>query len=382
MEDPIYLDYNGTTPIDPQVAEAMRPYLEEHFGNPSSSHVYGRRARHVVEKARSQVAALLGCQPEEVIFTSGGTESNNHVLFGVAAALKEQGKHIVTSRVEHPAILEPCLVLLEQGFDVTFLPVDKYGRVKVSDLEAVLRPDTILVSIMHANNEVGTTQPIAEIAKITRSRKIPFHTDAAQSVGKIPTRVGELGVDFLSAAGHKLYAPKGIGALYIRKGTPIERYIHGAGQEMGKRGGTENVLEISGLGKASELAHERSKQDAQHLRQMRDFLETSLREALPDVVVHGHPEQRLPNTLSVAFPGMVADQFLAELKGVAASAGAACHADTIRISHVLESMQVPAELAYGTIRLTTGRFTTREQIEKAVEEIVTVFHRLRGRSAN
>jgi cysteine desulfurase len=370
--DPIYLDCNATTPIDPGVANAMLPYLHDHFGNPSSGHVYGQRAKRAVERAREQMAGLLGCSPEEILFTSGGTESNNQVLFGVTAALAEHGRHIVTSRVEHPAILEPCLVLLEQGFDVTFLPVDACGQVKAAEVAAALRPDTVLVSIMHANNEVGTLQPIAEIARLTRRRNLVLHTDAAQSVGKIATRVDDLGVDLLTVAGHKLYAPKGVGALYVRGGTPIKRWLHGAGQEKGRRPGTENVLEIVGLGEAAAIAQARGAEETLHLQRVRDLLQEGLRAALPAVVVHGHPQQRLPNTLSVAFPGCRTDQLLAGLQGVAASAGAACHADTVKVSHVLEAMGIPMDLARGTLRFSVGRFTTAAEIERAVQEIVSV----------
>jgi cysteine desulfurase len=376
LTDPVYLDYNATTPIDPAVAAAMLPYLHEHFGNPSSGHIYGQRAKRAVERARGQVAALLGCGSEEIIFTSGGTESNNQVLFGVTSALQGRGRHIVTSRIEHPAILEPCLVLLEQGYDVSFVPVDQYGQVEAADVEAALRPDTVLVSIMHANNEVGTLQPLAEIARITSSREIVLHTDAAQSVGKVATNVDALGVDLLTVAGHKLYAPKGIGALYVRSGTPIKRWLHGAGQERGRRPGTENVLEIVGLGEAAAIAQARGQEETSHLRQMRDLLQEGLQSALPDVVVHGHPQQRLPNTLSAAFPGCRTDQLLAGLRGVAASAGAACHADTVKVSHVLEAMGVPVELARGTLRFSVGRFTTVQEVEQALGEIIKVVKRL------
>jgi cysteine desulfurase len=375
---PVYLDYNATTPIDPAVAAAMLPYLHEHFGNPSSSHYYGQKARRAVEHARTQVAGLLGCRPQEVIFTGGGTESNNQALFGIAAALRDHGKHVITSRIEHPAIVEPCLALMEQGLDVTFLPVDTYGQVRTADLAAAIRRDTILVSIMHANNEVGSLQPIAEISRITRQHQVLLHTDAAQSVGKIPTDVEELGVDLLTIAGHKLYASKGVGALYVRNGVPLVRLLHGAGQERGLRPGTENVLEIVGLGEAAALAQTRGTQETVHLQKLRDHLQNCLQDAIPDVVVHGHPDERLPNTLSIAFPGCRTDQLLRELQSVAASAGAACHADTVKISHVLEAMQVPIALARGTLRFSVGRFTTETEVDQAVGEIVQVVERIRA----
>ena len=374
---PIYLDYNATTPIDPAVAAAMLPYLHEHFGNPSSSHAYGQKARQAVEDARSQLAALLGCQPHEIIFTSGGTEANNQALFGIAAALRDRGNHLITSRVEHPAILEPCLALLEQGLDITFLPVDAQGQVRPDEVAAAIRPDTILVSIMHANNEVGTIQPIPAIAAVTRKHGVLLHTDAAQSVGKIPTQVDDLGVDLLTVAGHKLYAPKGIGALYVRDGVPLRRWLYGAGQERGLRPGTENVLEIVGLGEAAALVMDRGEQETLHLKRLRDRLQGSLQKAIPDAVVHGHPDERLPNTLSMAFPGCRTDELLSALRGVAVSAGAACHSDSVKVSHVLEAMGVPMALAQGTLRFSVGRYTTEAEIDLAVAEIVPVVQRIR-----
>jgi len=376
-QGPIYLDYNATTPIDPAVAAAMLPYLHEHFGNPSSSHAYGQKARQAVEDARSQLAALLGCQPHEVIFTSGGTEANNQALFGIAAALRDRGNHLITSRVEHPAILEPCLALLEQGLDITFLPVDAQGQVRPDEVAAAMRPDTILVSIMHANNEVGTIQPIPAIAAVTRKHGVLLHTDAAQSVGKIPTQVDDLGVDLLTVAGHKLYAPKGIGALYVRDGVPLRRWLYGAGQERGLRPGTENVLEIVGLGEAAALVIDRGEQETLHLKRLRDRLQSNLQKAIPDAVVHGHPDERLPNTLSMAFPGCRTDELLSALRGVAVSAGAACHSDSVKVSHVLEAMGVPMALAQGTLRFSVGRYTTEAEIDLAVAEIVPVVQRIR-----
>jgi cysteine desulfurase len=377
----VYLDYNATTPIDPAVAKAMLPYLHEHFGNPSSGHSYGRRTREAVEHARRQVADLLGCTPQEILFTSGGTEANNLVLLGATSAMRKRGNHVVTSRVEHPAVLEPCLALLERGWDVTFLPVDGTGEVEVKRLEAALRPQTVLVSIMHANNEVGTLQPIEAIAAVTRRRNILLHTDAAQSVGKVPVRVDELGVDYLTVAGHKLYAPKGVGALYVRSGSPMAKLFYGAGQERGLRPGTENVLEIVGLGQAAAQALERGAEATRHLRRMRDLLEERLHAALPAAVVHGHPERRLPNTLSIAFPGWSADTLLNKLHGVAASAGAACHADTVKVSHVLEAMAVPEHLARATLRLSVGRFTTAAEVVQAAAHIVAVVQSEEGRAA-
>ena len=381
MVQPIYLDYNGTTPHDPEVIAAMRPFLETEFGNPSSSHWYGIRPKRAVEAARRQVAALLGCMSEEVFFTSGGTESNNHAIKGMARALREKGRHIVTSTVEHPAVIEVCRYLEREGFDTTFVDVDDSGMVRVDDVASAIRPDTILISIMHANNEVGTVQPIAEIAALAQPNGICMHTDAAQSVGKIATEVQALNVDLLSVAGHKLYAPKGIGALYVRKGLLPEKFCHGAGQEMGWRAGTENVLEVVGLGKACEMADRNLEYAGRHLKTMRDRLHTGLADQLADMRLNGHPENRLPNTLSLSFKGLEANRILEEIGlEVAASAGAACHADTVTLSHVLEAMRVPVEWAKGTLRFSTGRMTTAEQVDRAVDVVVSAVRRLRGLS--
>ena len=367
---PIYLDYNATTPLDPEVIDAMRPYMEERFGNPSSGHFYGVEAREAVDQARARVAGLLNCSPHEVVFTSGGSESNNYALKGAALALRNRGNHIVTSGIEHPAVTEVCGWLAAQGFQITWLPVDDYGMVGVADVEAAVRPETILVSIMHANNEVGTVQPVAEIARAARRVGALVHTDAAQSAGKIPVDVEALGVDLLSLAGHKLYAPKGVGALYVRQGVTLDKFIHGAGQEAGRRAGTENVLEIVALGKACDIARRDLAQHAAHMRAMRDALEEGLRKRVAAMRVNGHPVERLPNTLSVSFRGVDAQDLLRAIGGrVAASAGAACHSGGVQISHVLRAMRVPGEFAPGTLRLSTGRATTMEEIEGAVSAI-------------
>lgn len=379
MKPPIYLDYNGTTPHDPEVIEAMRPYLETEFGNPSSNHWYGIAAKRALSKAREQVAAMLKCEPGEIIFTSGGTESNNHAIIGTASAHGARGGHIITCAIEHPAVLEVCRQLQTRGFDVTYLPVDDEGLVSVRDVANALRSETILITIMHANNEVGTIQPIEEISMLARQRKIVFHTDGAQSVGKIPTDVGTLGVDLLSIAGHKLYAPKGVGALYVRDGSVLNKFMVGAGQEMGRRAGTENVLEIVGLGMACELAARDLERNSSHMRAMRDMLQQGLSELLTDIRVNGHREKRLPNTLSVSFRGLEANRILEEIGlDVAASAGAACHAETVEISHVLEAMRVPVDWAKGTLRFTTGRMTTQEEILRAIKVVADAVKRLRS----
>jgi cysteine desulfurase NifS len=373
---PIYLDYNATTPLDPEVAAAMQPYLVEYFGNPSSSHWYGQQTKQAVETARQQVAALLQCHPHEVIFTSGGSEANNHAIKGVAFAHRERGTHIITTTIEHPAVTEVCRYLETQGFQVTYVPVDGAGMVDMSALNAAIRPETILITVMHANNEVGTMQPIAEITRLAKRHGILVHTDAAQSVGKIPTQVETLGVDLLSIAGHKLYAPKGIGVLYVRHGTRLEKLIHGADHERQYRAGTENVLEIVGLGKACEIAQHRLAANMAHMQAMRDRLAVGLRQQVPGIRVNGHPEHRLPNTLSVSFPQLEANQLLAAMTGVAASSGAACHSDTIEVSAVLAAMQVPLDYAMGTLRFSTGRMTTADEIDRALAIIVAAVHNL------
>lgn len=376
---PIYLDYNATTPHDPEVIESMRPYLEEHFGNPSSSHWYGRKAHEAVETARTQVAALLNCAPREIVFTSGGTESNNHAIRGIALARRSRGRHIVTSQIEHPAVTAVCGRLQQEGFEVTYLPVDEHGMTSVSDVAKAVRPETILITLMHANNEVGTIQPVEDVARLAKSRGIVFHADAAQSAGKIPTDVHALGVDLLSIAGHKLYAPKGVGALYAREGLTLERLMDGAGQEGGRRPGTENVLEIAGLGKACQIARRDLTANRDHMQRMRDRLESSLRERVPRLRVNGHPDIRLPNTLSVSVHGVDANVLLAAIEAkVAASAGAACHSGQIRISHVLQAMRVPEEWARGTLRFSTGRMTNETDIDTAGAMVANAAERLRA----
>ena len=375
----IYLDYNATTPIASEVAEAMVPYLYEHFGNPSSSHPYGVATKQAVEAARTEVATLLGCQPDEVIFTSGGTESNNYAIKGAALANWGRGKHIITSAVEHPAVAEVCHWLEEQGFRVTVLPVDEFGLVDPADLEQAITTDTLLVTVMHANNEVGTIQPIAELAGIAHRHGALMHIDAAQSVGKIPVSVDALGADLLSVAGHKLYAPKGIGALYIRTGVRLAPLLHGAGHEGGRRPGTENVLEIVGLGKACQIAGRDLVRNLTHLQTMRDRLHQALlRELGAEAVrLNGHPRERLPNTLSLSFRGIEANLLLSAIgEQVAASAGAACHADKVTVSAVLTAMGVPVEWAMGTVRFSVGRDTQVEEVDQAVDVIATAVRQL------
>ncbi len=364
----IYLDFNASTPLAPEVVEAMRPFLTTHFGNPSSPHWAGAPAKAAVERARAQVAALLGCDPGEVVFTSGGTEANNHALKGVFFANRDRGDHVVTSAVEHPAIREPLRFLETLGAKVTVVPVDRQGRVDPDDVRKALTPRTILVSIMHANNEVGTVQPIAEIAAMARAAGVLVHTDAAQSVGKVPTRVNDLGVDLLSVAGHKLYAPKGVGALFIRRGTRIEPFVHGAGHEQGRRAGTENVLLDVGLGAACETAGPWIGMQA--VRALRDRFEALLKERLGgEVTLNGAGAERLPNTANVNFVGQVGADVLARLAGVAASTGSACHAGSVELSPVLAAMGVPPDEGMGAVRFSLGRTTTWEELEDVLSRI-------------
>jgi cysteine desulfurase len=368
---PIYLDYNASTPIDPAVAAAMRPFLADHYGNPSSSHWAASTAKAALETARGQVAELLGCHDDELVFTSGGSEANNLALKGAFFAGRDKGDHIITTRIEHPAIIEPCRFLERLGARVTYLPVDGAGRIDPDDLRQAITPRTILASIMHANNEVGTIQPIAECARITREHGVPFHTDAAQSVGKIATRVNELGVDLLSIAGHKVYAPKSIGALFVRRGVSIEPLIHGAGHESGRRAGTESVLLAVALGKACELARDLSSMRRVHA--LRDRFWQGLQQRFGDgVVLNGHSTHRLPNTLNVSFAGRVGAEILAGLDGLAASTGSACHYGRIELSPVLQAMGVAPHVGMGAIRFSLGRATTDDEIDAVLERLTNV----------
>lgn len=382
--DPIYLDYNATTPIACEVAEAMAPYLYDHFGNPSSNHPYGLVARQAVEAARAQVAALLGCLADEVVFTSGGTESNNYAIKGVALAHRDRGNRVITSNVEHPAVTEVCHWLEGEGFRITVLPVDETGMVDPADLERAIADDTLLVTVMQANNEVGTVQPIAELAEVAHRHGALMHTDAAQAVGKIPVKVDELGADLLSVAGHKVYAPKGIGALYIRSGVRLAQLMHGAGHEGGRRPGTENVLEIVGLGKACQVAGRDLARNMAHFQAMRDRLHEGLVRELGEEAVrlNGHPELCLPNTLSLSFRGIEANTLLSEIgEEVAASAGAACHAGGVEVSAVLAAMAVSLGWAMGTVRFSVGRGTTAEEVDRAVEVVTGAVRQLQSQSA-
>jgi cysteine desulfurase len=378
----IYLDYNATTPIDPMVSEAVQSFLAGGvagvFGNPSSGHAYGQVAHEAVGKAREQVADLLGCAPDEIVFTGCGSEADNLALKGIAEAYRERGDHIITSQIEHPAVLNTCRYLERHGYRVTYLPVDEYGRVNPAEVERTLSPETILVSIMHANNETGVLQPVAEIAALARRRGISVHTDAAQSVGKVPTSVDELGVDLLTVAGHKLYAPKGIGALYVRAGTRLESLIHGAGHEGGRRAGTENVPYIVALGAACNIASRTMAEYAPRMRTLRDKLFRLLAEGVPGLALNGHSGERLPNTLNVSFPRVDAEQLLVAAPMVAASTGSACHAGRTEPSSVLMAMGLDRERALGAVRLSLGKFTSDQDAQIAAVGLIRAWQALTG----
>jgi cysteine desulfurase len=384
---PIYLDYNATTPVDPRVFAAMLPFLgdpvgpfQSTFGNPSSAHAYGRRAHDAVEHARAQVAEFLGAQPEEIVFTGGGSEASNQALKGaVFAKLRgifgrwARDAHIVTSTIEHPATLQPCEFLKRLGCRVTQVAVDGRGWVDPAAVQRALERRTTIVSIMHANNEVGTLQPIREIAALARRAGALVHTDAAQSAGKVPVDVRALDVDLLSLAGHKLYAPKGVGALYIRKGVQLEPLIHGAGHEAGRRAGTENVPYLVALGTACELARKSLPQAGEHLRSLRDRLWQQLAQALGSgIVLNGHPEQRLPNTLNVSFLGHIGSELLQKVPEIAASTGSACHEGHVTVSPVLCAMAARPEVNRGAVRLSVGRFTTEDEVDRAAAVLIRV----------
>ena len=370
MKDFIYLDHNATTPVDPGAVQVMRNIMADEFGNPSSGYFLGTRAKEKVELARQEIAGLLHCQSEEIVFTSGGSESNNTVLKGIIDLRRPADFHIITSAVEHPAILNPALFLLELGVQVTVLPVDRYGRVDPDDLRKAIGPHTALISVMLANNETGTLQPVEAFSRLAREHNIPLHTDAAQAVGKLPVDVESLGVDFLTVAGHKLYGPKGVGALYMKRGKDLTPLIHGGGQERGTRSGTENTILAAGLGAACRIARSRLLEDRVHMTTLRDRLQTLLFEGIDGLVLNGHPEERLPNTLNVSIPELEGANILEGLPRVIASTGAACHDRTVTLSHVLSAMGVPPHIGMGALRFSVGRNNSLDQVEEAAGLII------------
>ena len=361
---PIYLDHNATTPVLPEVVDSMLPYLREHFGNPSSDHVYGRRSLCAIEQARDQVASLLGASAEEILFTSGGTEANNIAIRGLAARTGNP-QQIITSQIEHPATVEPCRLLQRRGWTVTWLPIDASGRVRVDELANALSQKTLLLTLMHANNETGAIQPLARAARLARAAGALTHTDAAQSVGKIPVQVNDLGVDLLSIAGHKVYAPKGVGALYIRAGITLDPVLRGGGHERGLRPGTENVAFIVGLGKACQIAQNTLDEEAERVSRLRDHLWGLLHNEVPGLALNGPAQKRLPNTLNIRFPDAQGNQILAHATQVAASTGSACHEHGDRPSAVLLAMGLDPRVALGSVRLSLGRDTTEQDVQVA-----------------
>jgi cysteine desulfurase len=377
-----YLDSNATTPLDPRVREAMAPYLAERFANPSAIYKFAQEVRGDVEAARERVAQLIHADPEEIIFTSGGTEADNTAVKGVAFALQDKGKHIITSPIEHHAVLTTCQYLEGFGFELTLLPVDRYGIVDLAALKKAIRRDTVLITIMHANNEIGTIEPIEDIVRLAHEHRIYVHTDAVQTVGKLPIDVKELGVDLLSLSGHKIYGPKGIGALYVRKGVKIEPLLHGGHHEKNRRAGPENVPGIIGLGKAAEVAQAELSQNERKVRVLRDRLEQGILERIPEVFVNGHPEKRLFNTLNCCLKGIEGESILLNLdfEGICASSGSACTSGSLDPSHVLLAIDLPHEIAHGSLRLSLNKFNTDEDVDKVLEVLPRITERLRSMS--
>lgn len=378
----IYLDHAATTPVDPEVVKAMLPYFTEHFGNPSSLHSFGQEAKKAVEGARDSIASLIGAKAEEIVFTSGGTESDNFALKGVAVARKDKGNHVITSVIEHHAVLETCHYLEKQGCAVTYLPVDKDGAVDPEAVKKAVTDKTILISIMHANNEVGTIQPIAEIGKIAREKGIYFHTDAVQTFGHIPVDVNELNVDLLSASGHKLYGPKGVGIMYIRKGTKITPFIHGGEQEKGRRASTHNVPGIVGMGKAAKLAGESLTEEAKTISALRDKFIKGVLETIDEIQLNGHPTRRLPNNVNVCINYIEGEAMILNLdmEGIACSSGSACSSASLEASHVLAALGVPPELAHSSLRFTLGRSTSEEDVDTVLTALPRIVGKLRSMS--
>jgi len=378
----VYLDYAATTPTHPEVVKAMLPHFTESFGNPSSIYSYGQEAKGAIEEARERVAALIGAREDEIVFTSGGTESDNFAIKGAAFAQKDKRNHIITSTIEHHAILETCHFLERRGYKVTYLPVDEYGLVDPEELRNAITDQTALVSVMHANNEIGTIQPIEKLAKIVREAGVYFHTDAVQAVGHIPVNVDELGVDMLSMSGHKLYGPKGIGALYIRKGTRLVPFMHGGGQERSRRGGTENVPAIAGFGKATELAQQAISEEGPRLTVLRDCLIKRILEQIKDTRLNGHPEKRLPNNVNVSISYVEGESMLLnlDLESICASTGSACSSSSLEASHVLLALGLTHEHAHSSLRFTMGKWTTEQDIDHVMKTLPQIVAKLRAMS--
>ena len=378
----IYMDHGATTPVDPLVVDAMLPYFTEKFGNASSLHSFGQEATSALEQSRQQVAASIGAKPEEIIFTSGGTESDNLAIKGIAYRNSDRGKHIITSTIEHPAVLNTCAYLENEGFEVTYVAVDSDGIIDMDEFEKAIRDDTILISVMHANNEVGTIQPISDISKLTKEKGIYLHTDAVQSFGKIAVNVDELGVDMLSMSSHKIYGPKGVGALYVRKGTPLQALAHGGSHEQSMRAGTENVSGIVGFAKAVSLVDEHRIDDSKHMTQLRDSLIEKVMDSMDDVYLSGHAKKRLPNNVNLRFNFIEGESMLLflDMKGIAISTGSACSSKSLEPSHVLTAIGLRPEDSHGSIRITLGKDNTQEEVDYVVEALIEVVGRLRAMS--
>ena len=376
----VYLDHNATTPVHPEVLEAMLPYYKDKFGNASSIHAFGREVKTVLEESRERVAELINAAPREIYFTSGGTESDNLAIKGTAFANRKKGKHIITSKIEHPAILESCKFLEEEEFEVTYLPVDGQALIDPDDLKKALRKDTILVSIIHGNNEVGTIEPIEELCKISKDKGVYFHTDAVQTVGKIPVDVQESNLDMFSISGHKIYGPKGVGAIYVRKGTRIAAWSHGGHHERSRRAGTENVPDIVGLAKAVEIAGRDMEKQSRHLKNLTEAFYRKVTQVIPDVLLNGHLEKRIPGTLNLSFKAVEGESIILslDLKGVAVSTGSACASGSLEPSHVLSAMGVAPEIAQAAIRFSFGRENTMEDVDYLVGILPEIVNRLRA----
>lgn len=381
----IYLDHNATTPVLPEVLEAMLPYMTEHFGNGSSIHSYGREARNAIDTAREQVADLIGAKsPSEIVFTSCGTEADNHAIKGITElqSARNVGVHIITSSIEHHAVLHTCQYLEKRGFEVTYLPVDRYGRIRIEDLREAIRDTTILISIMHANNETGTIEPIEAVCQVASEHRIPVHTDAVQSIGKLSVNVQDLGVNMLSLSGHKIYGPKGIGVLYIRRGTRLENLLHGGSHERNRRAGSENVPMIVGLGVAAALAKQRQETYAQRLRQLTSKLRDGLHERLDYIYENGHPEHCLPGTLNMSFEFVEGESLILRLdmEGICVSTGSACTSGSMEPSHVLAALSLPPQLAQGTVRFSLGRENTEAELDEVIEKVPKIVEQMRAMS--
>ena len=380
--DTIYLDNSATTRTDDEVLKAMLPYFSEHYGNPSSIYKIGRENRRAVEDAREKVAKALNCEPDEIYFTAGGNESDNTAIRGIAYNYKKKGNHIITSKIEHPAVLETCKQLEKEGFEVSYINVDENGFIKLDELQNAIKPTTTLITVMFANNEIGTIQPIKEIGEIAHKNNIIFHTDAVQAVGSVRIDVKELNIDSLSLSGHKFYGPKGIGALYVKKGVQFQKFVNGGHQERNKRAGTENVPGIVGLGKAIELAYENLEEHNKKIKELRDYYVEQIEKRVPYIKVNGDKEKRLPGNSNISFRFIEGEGLLLnlDLKGICASSGSACTSGSLDPSHVLLAIGLPHEIAHGSLRVSIGKYNTKEEIDYTIDSIVEIVSRLREMS--